>query len=259
MERMTTGPDWVELPAAGPASIPPLVFLHEGLGCVEMWRGFPARLHAALGEPRAVVYSRPGYGQAPLQPRPRGIDYLRDQARRALPELLSTHGITAPVLVGHSDGASIAIDYAGSGRPASALVLLAPHLFAEACTLDGVWAAVRRFEEGDLLARMARYHRDPELTFRGWSDMWLDPQTPDWSIVDVLPGIRVPVLAIQGTADQYGTAAQLAALEASCEGPVEVHQLPGVGHAPHLEAPGRTVAIIESWLRSHHLVSDVGE
>ena len=170
-----------------------------------------------------------------------------------MPDLLSAREISAPILVGHSDGASIAIEYAGSGQPVSALILLAPHLFAEACTLDGVRAAVRRFEQGDLRARLARYHRDPEGMFRGWSDMWLDPGTPDWTIEGVLPGIRAPVLAIQGAADQYGTAAQLAALEAGCAGPIEIHELPGVGHAPHLEAPERTVALIATWLKRHGL------
>ncbi len=225
-----------EIPGAEPA----LVFLHEGLGSVALWRDFPERLARATGR-RALVYSRAGHGNSPVPDTPRTPRFMHDEALEVLPELLATHGIEKPVLVGHSDGGSIALIHA-SRHPVTKLVLLAPHVFVEDLSVASIAEARETFETTDLRDRMARYHRDPEATFRLWNDIWLAPEFRDWSIEDVLPAITAPVLAIQGEHDQYGTLAQIDAIEAGVSGPFQRAVL-NARHAPHLEAPEETLRI----------------
>jgi pimeloyl-ACP methyl ester carboxylesterase len=225
-----------EIPGAEPA----LVFLHEGLGSVALWRDFPERLARATGR-RALVYSRAGHGNSSVPDTPRTPRFMHDEALEVLPELLATHGIEKPVLVGHSDGGSIALIHA-SRHPVTKLVLLAPHVFVEDLSVASIAEARETFETTDLRDRMARYHRDPEATFRLWNDIWLAPEFRDWSIEDVLPAITAPVLAIQGEHDQYGTLAQIDAIEAGVSGPFQRAVL-NARHAPHLEAPEETLRI----------------
>jgi pimeloyl-ACP methyl ester carboxylesterase len=225
-----------EIPGAEPA----LVFLHEGLGSVALWRDFPERLARATGR-RALVYSRAGHGNSPVPDTPRTPRFMHDEALEVLPELLATHGIEKPVLVGHSDGGSIALIHA-SRHPVTKLVLLAPHVFVEDLSVASIAEARETFETTDLRDRMARYHRDPEATFRLWNDIWLAPEFRDWSIEDVLPAITAPVLAIQGAHDQYGTLAQIDAIEAGVSGSFQRAVL-NARHAPHLEAPEETLRI----------------
>ncbi|RKQ86425.1 pimeloyl-ACP methyl ester carboxylesterase [Solirubrobacter pauli] len=224
-----------ELPGTEPA----LVFLHEGLGSVELWRDFPARVHAATGR-RVFLYSRAGHGWSDLPDGPRTPRFMHEEALDVLPRLLAEHGLERPVLIGHSDGASIALIHA-SEHPVDRLVLLAPHVFVEDVTVASIEAARTAFETTDLKARMARYHRDPERTFRLWNDIWLDPAFRDWNIEDVLARVTAPTLAIQGAQDQYGTLAQLDLIEAR-------RVVLDCRHAPHLEAPEETLRAVTEFL-----------
>jgi pimeloyl-ACP methyl ester carboxylesterase len=229
--------DYVRIDGAAPT----IVFLHEGLGSIELWRDFPARLCARTGR-RGLVFSRYGYGDSDVLAAPRAVDYMHHEALVVLAELLDRLVITGPVLVGHSDGASIALIAAGSGTvDACALVLLAPHVFVEGETVAGIEAARVAWETTDLPTRLARRHRDAEATFWGWNDIWLDPAFRSWNIEDFLPGVHCPVLCVQGAGDRYGTAAQLDAIEAGVSGPVERVVLDDCGHSPHLEQPEATL------------------
>jgi pimeloyl-ACP methyl ester carboxylesterase len=219
---------------------PALVFLHEGLGSVALWRDFPDALAQATGR-RALIYSRAGHGDSYVPEQPRTPRFMHDEALEVLPALLREHGIEKPVLVGHSDGGSIALIHA-SRHPVTKLVLLAPHVFVEDLSVASIAEARETFETTDLRDRMARYHRDAEATFRLWNDIWLAPEFRDWNIEDVLPAITAPVLAIQGAHDQYGTLAQIDAIEAGVSGPFERAVL-DARHAPHLEAPEETLRV----------------
>jgi pimeloyl-ACP methyl ester carboxylesterase len=225
---------------------PTLVFLHEGLGSVALWRAFPERLAAATGR-RALLYSRAGHGQSDLPAGDRTPRFMHEEALAVLPELLRIAGVEKPVLVGHSDGGSIALIYA-SQHPVSGLVLLAPHVFVEDVTLASIEAARATFATTDLGERMARYHRDPARTFRLWNDIWLAPEFRSWNIEDVLGAVTAPTLLIQGAQDQYGTLAQIDAISHGIAGPVARAVLADARHAPHLEAPEATLAAAVEFL-----------
>lgn len=242
--------EYVDLPAtAAGRDRAPLVFLHEGLGSLSLWRGFPAAVHEATGR-RTVVWSRHGYGGSAVVREARGTDYMHVEAREVLPMLLGRLRIDAPVLVGHSDGASIALIHAGTPGLADdvGLVLLAPHVVVEDESIAGIRAAREAFLSTDLEQRMGRHHRDPAATFWGWNDIWLSPAFRSWDITDVLGGVACPVLAVQGVDDQYGTLRQLDLVEAGVAGPVARVHLDGCGHAPHLEQPDRTLAAVLAFL-----------
>jgi pimeloyl-ACP methyl ester carboxylesterase len=225
-----------------------LVFLHEGLGSIRQWRDFPARVAGATGW-RALVYDRYGYGQSDVLAEPRvGTDFMHREALETLPALLRALEVEDPVLVGHSDGASIALIYAGSGHAARGLVALAPHVFVEELSVRSIEAARRQFETTDLRQRLGRYHRDPVKTFHLWNDVWLDPEFRRWNIESFLPGIRCPVLAVQGEADEYGTMAQVEAIRRQVSGPCELVKLAGCGHSPHRDQPERTLAAIADFV-----------
>jgi len=226
--------------AAGGA--PPLVFLHQGLGSIALWRTFPDDLRRAAGSPATLVYSRHGYGRSAVVPEPRPVEFMHHEADVVLPALLDHFGIEAPVLIGHSDGASIALLYAGSGRRVAGLVLLAPHVFVEDRTTAGIKAARYAYESTGLRERMAQHHDDVDATFNGWADVWLSPAFRSWNITDRLAGITCPVLLVQGEADEYGTLAQLDAIEAGVRGPTERLVVNGAGHSPHLDAPASVLA-----------------
>lgn len=220
--------EFVDVP--GDPALAPLLFLHEGLGSVGLWRGFPQRIAAATGR-RAVAYSRLGHGFSDLPARKRTPRFMHEEADAVVPALCAALGLSRPVLVGHSDGASIAL----LAAPAAAgVVAMAPHVFAEEVGLRGIEAARRAFTEGDLRERMRRHHRDPDVTFWNWNDVWLSPEFREWDLRPELAAITCPVLAVQGTADPYGTVAHVDAVRDAAKGPVELLVLDG-GHAPHLE------------------------
>ena len=233
---------------AGDASRPTLVFLHEGLGSLAMWRDFPAKLARATGAP-AVIYSRWGYGRSAPISVARNVRYMHEEALVTLPELRQKLGLEHVVLVGHSDGASIALIHAGSGRwPVRALALEAPHVFVEDISIAGIEAARTAYATTDLRQRLTRYHGDVESAFRGWNDIWLDPAFRAWNIEEFLPGVRSPVLAIQGEDDQYGTLAQVDAIERGGAGPFEKLVLAKCGHSPHRDQEQAVLAAMEDFI-----------
>jgi len=231
----------IEQIAAAREGAPTLVFLHEGLGSVALWRDFPAKLAARTGA-AALVYSRRGYGKSDRLAAPHKVDYMHHEALVVLPALLLELAISDPILIGHSDGASIALIHAGSGRrPVRALVLEAPHVFVEDVTVASIEQAKATYRTTDLSRRLARYHDDPDHAFWGWNDIWLDPAFRAWNIEAVLSGVRCPVLAIQGADDEYGSLAQLDAIERGVSGPVERLVLANCKHSPHLDQEAATL------------------
>jgi len=236
----------------GPASddAPTLVFLHEGLGSASSWRDFPERLAEKSGC-SALVYSRRGYGSSPPAELPRPIRYMHDEAA-VLDEVLRHHGVREAILIGHSDGASIALIYAGRERPhrVKALILEAPHVFAEPMGIESIAAMKREFETTDLPKRLARHHRNVENAFRGWNDVWLDPRFREWNIEEFLSAITIPMLLIQGTEDKYGTWKQIEAIVRQVRGPVETRRVPGAGHAPHRDQPELVLETMSAFIRA---------
>jgi pimeloyl-ACP methyl ester carboxylesterase len=224
------------VPARDPER-PTLVLLHEGLGSVSLWRDLPQRLAGRTGC-AVLAYSRWGHGASDPLTGPRGIRYMHDEALRALPQVLAAFGIVRPVLIGHSDGASIALIHAGEGGgDVRGLVLMAPHVFVEDLTVESIARIGRDFAAGDMATRMGRHHRDPVGVFRGWNDIWLHPDFRAWNIEAGLGRIACPALLIQGADDEYGTLAQLDAIEAGLAGPVERLVLTNCGHAPQKDQP----------------------
>jgi pimeloyl-ACP methyl ester carboxylesterase len=213
-----------------------LVFLHEGLGSVAMWRDFPLKAAAAAGC-AAVVYSRYGYGRSDVLREARGVDYMHREALEVLPELLARLEVREPVLVGHSDGASIALIHTAARDEVSGLVVLAPHVFVEDIGVKSIAEAKTVFETTDLPQKLSRYHADAAKTFWGWNDIWLNPEFRSWNIEEVLPRVRCPMLAIQGFDDEYGTMAQLEAIAAQTGGPIELLRLADCRHSPHRDQP----------------------
>jgi pimeloyl-ACP methyl ester carboxylesterase len=240
-----------DIPAT--AEGPPLVLLHEGLGSVGLWRAFPAQLQAATGR-RVIAFSRYGHGRSAPPPRPRTPAFFHEEALNVLPALLSALEVSDPVLVGHSDGASIGLIHAAH-HPVSALVLLAPHVFVEEICVTAIQKTRETFVDGELRARMARHHDDPDAAFWGWCDVWLDPAFEDWSLEAEAGMVSAPTLLIQGAEDPYGTLAQLDRIEAHARGPVQRLVLPG-GHSPHLEhgdtVAGRVAAFLSGYSAGAH-------
>jgi pimeloyl-ACP methyl ester carboxylesterase len=232
-----------------PQAAPTLVLLHEGLGCVAMWRDFPQDLAMRTGC-GVLVYSRPGYGQSDPMPLPRPLTYMHDEANRVLPAVLDQANVRKAILVGHSDGASIATIYAGSRQDfrVRGLVLLAPHFFVEDVSIRSIAAARTAYESGTLRARLQRYHRDVDVAFRGWNDVWLDPAFRKFRIDDAIAHIRVPILIVQGAADEYGTEAQVRLAEDEAYCPVEVVMLQNCGHSPQIDAPNATLDAIAAFV-----------
>jgi pimeloyl-ACP methyl ester carboxylesterase len=229
----------------GDPGAPPLVLLHEGLGSVGLWRGFPAELQRATGL-RTVAFSRFGHGRSDPPPRPRTTAFMHEEAREVLPAVLGSLGIERPILVGHSDGGSIALIY-GAEHDVTALALLAPHVFVEDVCVAAIADVDAGFEDG-LRARMARHHDDPVVTFRGWADVWLDPDFRRWNLEPLLPSITAPTLLIQGRDDEYGTLAQIDAVAAGVSAPATKLVVSG-GHTPHLEQPDAVLRAIVEFVR----------
>jgi pimeloyl-ACP methyl ester carboxylesterase len=232
-----------------PHEAPTLVLLHEGLGSVGQWGDFPDRLATATST-GVFVYSRAGYGQSSPVPLPRPLTYMHDEALEVLPKLLDAIGFRRGLLVGHSDGASIATIYAGGVQDhrIRGLSLIAPHFVAEDVSIAAIAAAKQSYESTDLREKLARWHKNVDVAFRGWNEAWLDPEFRNWDIAESLAYIRVPVQIVQGEADQYGTLHQIEIAEEECYCPVDVTILPGIGHAPQREAPNRTLIAVSDFI-----------
>ncbi len=228
-----------------PDRSPTLVLLHEGLGSVAAWKDFPARLAERTGY-GVLVYSRPGYGNSDPAPLPRPLTYMHEEALEVLPAVLDQAAIRKAILIGHSDGASIAAIHAGSIQDfrIRGLVLIAPQFFVENFGLRSIEAARQAYFSGGLRERLAKYHRDVDVAFWGWNRAWLDPAFRSWRIDDCLAYIRVPILIIQGRDDPYGTLAQVETAQREAYCPVEVVLIEGAGHAPQADRPGATLDAI---------------
>jgi pimeloyl-ACP methyl ester carboxylesterase len=233
-----------------PHEAPTIVMLHEGLGSVTTWGEFPQKLADAMaGSAGVFVYSRAGYGKSSTITLPRPLDYMQREATEVLPKLLDAIGFRRGVLLGHSDGATIAAWFGGSVQDfrVRGIVLMAPHFFMEACNTDAIRKTIKAYETTDLRTRLARHHADVDAAFRGWSGAWLDPGFEKFDTTEALAYIRVPVLVVQGVDDPYGTLAQVRVVEEECYCPVETLELKGCGHAPHREKPAETLATVSAF------------
>ncbi|MEO7761966.1 MAG: alpha/beta hydrolase [Casimicrobiaceae bacterium] len=226
-----------------------IVFLHEGLGSIAMWRDFPQRLCAATAM-RGLVYSRYGYGKSDPLTEPRRVDFMHDEAMHALPELLDRLRIDDPVLLGHSDGGSIALLHAAlTPRAVAGLIVMAPHVLVEDVSITSIEAAKVAYETTDLREKLRRYHDDPDSAFRGWNDIWLHPEFRGWNIEECLQRIRCPILALQGVDDEYGTMAQIDRIERGATNTkVELVRLANCRHSPHRDQPEMVIAAAKRFI-----------
>jgi pimeloyl-ACP methyl ester carboxylesterase len=237
-----------ELIPSADAAAPTIVFLHEGLGSLSLWRDFPRRVVEVTGCP-ALVYSRYGYGQSDPIAAPRHVDFMHDEGLKALPELLDKLKIEKPILFGHSDGASIAIIYAGGAhRPVSGLIVMAPHVLVEDVSIKSIRAAKKAYETTDLREKLGRFHADPDSAFRGWNDAWLSPKFLKWNIEEFLVGVSCPVLAIQGERDEYGTMEQIDRIVRAVSNAESV-KLPECRHSPHRDQPQAVLDAVARFVR----------
>ena len=211
----------------------PLVFLHEGLGSIELWRTYPSDVVAGT-ERRGLVFSRYGHGRSDVLEGHRNERFMHEEALRVLPGLIDDLVGEAPILIGHSDGASISLIYAGSGYPVLGMVLIAPHVMVETTGLGRIEELNTEFAATDLSDRLGKYHDDPAAVFRGWADVWLSDQFRDWNLEEYLQSLACPILMIQSENDAYGTLEHLDIIEAQARGPVERLVVPGASHSPHL-------------------------
>jgi pimeloyl-ACP methyl ester carboxylesterase len=254
------GPSRLEYRMVGPRpdAAPTLVVLHEGLGSAALWGDFPAQLSAATGA-GVFAYSRAGYGRSSPVTLPRPLDYMHREALEVLPRVLETIGFHRGILIGHSDGASIATIYAGSVQDhrVRGLALMAPHFFVEDVSIAAIATAREAYATTDLREKLARWHADVDNAFRGWNDAWLDPEFRNWDITEMLAYVRVPILIVQGEDDQYGTAQQIAVAKEECYCPVEALLLPGARHSPYREAPAETLSAVSEFV--NRLLKDHAE
>jgi pimeloyl-ACP methyl ester carboxylesterase len=217
-----------------------LVVLHEGLGSIAMWKDFPAQLATRTGC-GVLVYSRYGHGSSDKLMEKRPVRFMHREGEVVLPELLGKLGIERPVLVGHSDGGSISLIFAGKYPDAvSGLILEAPHVFVEDRSIASITQAKVMYETTDFPQRLSRYHANVDVTFWGWNDIWLDPEFRSWNIEEYLPSITCPVLCIQGEEDEYGTIAQVEAIKAAAP-QTEILMLANCKHSPHRDQAEKTL------------------
>lgn len=240
-----------------PDQAPTIVMLHEGLGCLALWRDFPRLVSEATGM-GVFVYSRQGYGQSDPAELPRSIDFMTHEATDVLPQILDQMGFQRGILFGHSDGATISAIYAGSlqDHRVRGLILMAPHFFTEPGGLAEIAKATELFETGGLRAKMQKYHRDADGAFYGWNRAWLDPQFKSWNVAEVIDFLRIPTLAIQGREDQFGTLAQIQEVDDRSYAPVDIEILDNCKHSPHLEQPAQTLAAIVDFAMRLNRIED---
>lgn len=240
--------EYVRLPSSHPkANAPVMVFLHEGLGSISMWRDFPQRLADATGC-EAIVYSRYGYGRSTPRTEPRAPRYMHDEGLLALPEFLEELEIERPFLFGHSDGGSIALIHAGNApNSVSGIIALAPHLMVEEVTLHGIAAARQTYLDTDLGKRLGRHHDDVDSVFWSWNDIWLSPDFRDWNIEEYVPRITAPVLAIQGEDDEYATMEQIDRIARFGKN-VELVKLADCRHSPHKDQPVAVIGVVSEFV-----------
>lgn len=236
----------------GPEAAPTVVMLHEGLGSVSMWKDFPEQVQARTGL-GVCVYSRWGYGRSdPYHDYPREVNYMTREAQRGLHEVLRALSIDRPILFGHSDGASIALIYAGSDLAPAPLgiILMAPHVFVEQMTTNSIAQARVAYEMQGLRDRLARHHDDVDSAFYGWNTIWLLPQfIEDWNIEAYAERVRCPITVIQGADDEYGSAAQYDSIRERSNGRAEIVVLPDCRHSPHRDQPEATLGAVQDHLR----------
>jgi pimeloyl-ACP methyl ester carboxylesterase len=228
-----------------PDTAPTIVMLHEGLGSAGLWGDFPEKLQSATSA-GVFAYSRAGYGASTPVKLPRPLDYMHVEALDVLPRLLEAIGFRRGILLGHSDGASIAAIYAGSRQDhrVHGIALIAPHFIVEDISVKSIAEIKTAYETTNLKEKLARWHRDVDNAFYGWNGAWLDPKFREWDISDYLAYIRAPVAILQGADDQYGTVRQIGIAQEECYCPVDVTVIPDAGHSPHREAPDVTLAAI---------------
>jgi len=231
-----------------PDAAPTLVMLHEGLGSAGLWGDFPDRLAAATAA-GVFVYSRAGYGASTPVTLPRPLDYMQIEALEVLPKLLDQIGFRRGLLLGHSDGASIAAIYAGGVQDhrVRGVAMIAPHFVVEDISVASIEAIKHAYETAGLRGKLERWHGDVDNAFYGWNGAWLDPTFRNWDISEYLAYIRVPVAILQGADDRYGTIRQIEIARAECYCPVDVTIIPGAGHQPHREAPEATLHAISEF------------
>jgi pimeloyl-ACP methyl ester carboxylesterase len=254
---LTVGASHLEYRMIGPSpeNAPTIVMLHEGLGSTRLWGDFPDQLQAATGA-GVFVYSRAGYGASTPVKLPRPLDYMHVEALDVLPKLLDKIGFRRGLLLGHSDGASIAAIYAGGVQDhrIRGVAMIAPHFVVEDISVKSIADIKQAYETTDLRSKLKRWHRDVDNAFYGWNAAWLDPKFRGWDISEYLAYIRVPVAILQGAEDEYGTIRQIEIAQEECYCPVDVTVIPGAGHSPHREAPEATLnAISEFASRILHL------
>lgn len=238
------------------ADKPTLVFLHEGLGSVAMWKDFPQQLCQETGL-SGFIYSRRGYGKSDPALLPRKTTYMHEEAIEVLPKVLGKAGIEKAILIGHSDGGSISLVFAATEREkrTAGLVLLAPHVFNEDLCIESIRGAKGLYHSTDLKERLSKYHNDVDHVFWGWNDIWLDPEFEHWNIEEYLSDITVPILHIQGEQDQYGTMAQARAIKTQCQATVEITLLAECGHSPHFDQPEVTIESILRFVQTSQLLN----
>ena len=232
------------------SQMPVLVFLHEGLGCVALWRDFPEKLCQQLGL-RGFVFSRQGYGASDPIPLPRPVEFMHHEGMETLPKVLDAAGIDETILIGHSDGGSISLINAGGVKDprVKAVITLAAHVFNEDITVKSIEEAKVAFETTNLRDRLAKYHGDNvDCAFWGWNDVWLNPDFKTWNIEEFLPGVDVPALILQGENDQYGTPAQVEAIRTGIGDNASIQLIPDCKHSPHLEQPDNTLTLIAGFV-----------
>jgi len=256
---LTIGASDLEYRMIGPSpqDAPTIVMLHEGLGSAGLWGDFPEKLQAATSA-AIFAYSRAGYGASTPAKLPRAVDYMHAEALDVLPKLLDQIGFRRGLLLGHSDGASIAAIYAGSHQDhrVEGVVMIAPHFIVEDISVTSIAKIRTAYETTELKTKLARWHKDVDNAFYGWNDAWLNPAFRNWDISEYLAYIRVPVAILQGADDEYGTMRQIEIAREECYCPVDVTVIPGAGHQPHREAPGATLDAVQEFANAVLRVHD---
>ena len=234
-----------------PENAPTLIFLHEGLGSVSMWKDFPQELSRITGC-GALSYSRLGYGQSEKCELPRQLNFMHKEGLEVLPSIITQFRIQNYILVGHSDGASIGLIHAGSDYADKLLGMIneAPHVFSESLTISSIKKLRENYNSGNLRVKLEKYHNDIDMTFNGWADVWLNDEFTDWNIESYLSRIKVPQLIIQGNDDEYGTSAQVEAIVSQSAGSVKTCFFNNCGHSPHSDQKSKTLEVMNEFVRN---------